>query len=386
MDGWMEAVTVDPLLERCGDLKGELVAFATSDRFDTALAELIFDEFPDGVVDDELSFGLTLDGFIHTHRLAGGTSLIESFTDADRALLRSWLENVQGTFEIVEMADDGFVAFNHIDELTYRVRSNMGAAGVSALSPGMIVIGRIVPVADFWMISGPMASFPADQADEVLAGVPQLQASHPEAVFRNPEKLEQGRRLQAEQRADFIAVHGSDTVVVAGAQVHEVLMAAYRHTYERHGSVDGPWTEPDFPLPDAWTGADNVAMIYDELDGLGFYVDYTVLVELFADPALLGRRRYRETLSGYLRDGEVGPVPIARLAADNPDNAGRLFAKLLKKPGFSWDRDGEAMLRRYKKHWYDNPPLPRIVPVDSRITTPTRSTRPKNRTQRHTHR
>ncbi|WP_280498873.1 hypothetical protein [Nocardia farcinica] len=384
---------MDPLLERCGDLKQELVAFATSDRFDAALQELIFDEFPDGVIDDELSFALTLDGFIHGHRLAAGTSLIESFINsrpdlsaADRAIVCSWLENVQGTFEIVEMAgDDGFVAFNHVDELTYRMRSNMGAAGVSALSPGMIVIGRIVPVSDFWMISGPMASFPADQAEDLLAGVPQLQASHPEAVFRNPEKLEQGRRMQTEQRADFIAVHGSDTVVVPGAQVREVLMAAYRHTYERHGSVDGPWTEPDFPLPEAWTDADSVGIIYDELDGLGFYIDYTVLIELFTDPALLTRRRYRETLSGYLRDDEVSPVPIARLAADDPDNASRLFAKLLKKPGFSWDRDGEAVLRRNKKHWYDNPPLPRIVPVDSRVATRVRSTPPKARRRRLIH-
>ncbi|WP_216895185.1 hypothetical protein [Nocardia alni] len=221
------------------------------------------------------------------NRLPSWTSLIESFIDsrpdlsaADRAILCSWLENVQGTFEILDMeGDDGFVAFNHIDELTYVVRSNMGATGVSALSPGMIVVGRIVPVSDFWMISGPMASYPADQAKVLLAEVPQLQASYPEAVFRNPEKLEQGRRMQAEQRADFIAVHGSDTVVVPGSQVCEVLMTAYRHTYERHGSLDGPGTEPDFPLPDSWTDADSVGMIYDELDGLGFYVDYAVLID-----------------------------------------------------------------------------------------------------------
>jgi hypothetical protein len=49
-------------LERCGELKGQLVEFATSDRFDVALQERIFDAFPDGVVDDEPTFGLVLDG------------------------------------------------------------------------------------------------------------------------------------------------------------------------------------------------------------------------------------------------------------------------------------------------------------------------------------
>jgi hypothetical protein len=383
----METVTVDPLLERCAELKGQLVDFALSDRFDMELQERVMDEFPDGVVDDELTFALILDGFVHGHWLTGGISLIETFVDGrpdlpdeDRAIVLGWRDSAQGVYEIVEMAgDDGFVALNHIDELTYHVRSNMGADGISELSPGMVVIGRIVPVSDFWMISGPLTSFAADQAGTVLAGVPQLQASNPEAVFRNPDKLAQARRMQAEQRADFIAVYGADTVVVPGSRVREVLIAAYRHTYERNGSLDGPWTEPDLDLPGWWTEAESVGLIYDELDGPGFYVDYALLVELFGDPALLIRRKYRETLSEYLRNEDISPVPIARLCAENPDNASRLFAKLLKNPRFSWDRDGEAVLRRYKKDWYDNPPLPRIVPVDSRVAARARSDKRKAR-------
>ncbi|WP_433709424.1 hypothetical protein ACQP2U_23285 [Nocardia sp. CA-084685] len=37
---------------------------------------------PDGVVDDELTFGMGLDGFVHGHRRASGISLIESFADS----------------------------------------------------------------------------------------------------------------------------------------------------------------------------------------------------------------------------------------------------------------------------------------------------------------
>jgi len=59
-----------------------------------------------------------------------------------------------------------------------------------------------------------------------------------------------------------------------------------------------------------------------------------------------------------------------------------LFAKLLKKPKFSWDRDGAAMLRRHKKEWYDNPPLPRIVPADSRVAARVKSVERKARWHR----
>ena len=40
-------------MQRAGQLKGELVDFALSERFNTALDELVLDAFPDGIVDDE---------------------------------------------------------------------------------------------------------------------------------------------------------------------------------------------------------------------------------------------------------------------------------------------------------------------------------------------
>ena len=73
--------------------------------------------------------------------------------------------------------------------------------------------------------------------------------------------------------------------------------------------------------------------------------------------------RYREVLSGYLREEAVGPVPIRRLAQSYPEGADRVFQKLLKKPEFNWGRDGEALLRRYKASWYAEPPLPRVMAV-----------------------
>ncbi len=223
------------------------------------------------------------------------------------------------------------------------------------------MIGGIVPVGDDWMISGTPMAFP-DQADQVLAGVPEIVMKFPERVFRNPEKLAQGRDLQAEQRESFIDLHGGDLVVVPGDQVQKTLMAFYRHNTSG-GSKAGPWTEPDLPpLPGEWTSADSVALIYDAEDGLGFYVDYAAARRAFADPDLVRRRPYRDIISAYLREEQISPVPIRRLVAEAGPEAGRLFRTLLKKPRFSWERDGEALLRRYKADWYDNPPLPRVTP------------------------
>nr|WP_042186526.1 hypothetical protein [Kibdelosporangium sp. MJ126-NF4]CEL17329.1 hypothetical protein [Kibdelosporangium sp. MJ126-NF4]CTQ91443.1 hypothetical protein [Kibdelosporangium sp. MJ126-NF4] len=366
-------------MERAGDLKGELVSFALSDRFGSALTERILDSFPGGVVTDEAMLATVIEDFLFNHRPTGG-GVVERFvaertdlSEEDKTLLLGWLDYVQGVFEIGQPhGEDGFVAVNHIDELTYRVRSNMGPEGVKALAPGTIMIGGIVPVGDDWMISGTPLAYPADEADQVLAGIPALVMNHPARVFRNPEKLAQARRIQEEHRQAFIDLHGSDLIVIPGAKVYETQMASYRHAYEQAGSKAGPWTEPDLPpFPEKLTTAETVALIYDAEDGLGFYVDYAAARQAFADPALIVRRRYREVISGYLRGEGVGPVPIRRLVAEyGPDAASRLFQKLLKKPRFSWGRDGEALLRKYKADWYAQPPLPRVLPV-----TPTLSQR-----------
>ncbi|MGH3966390.1 MAG: hypothetical protein ACRDRY_24620 [Pseudonocardiaceae bacterium] len=371
------------LMERAGDLKGELVNFAMSGRFSPALRSLILDTFPDGIVDDEAIFASVIEDFLFGHRRAGDDRVVERFVaeradlpEQDKALLLGWRDNVQGMFEIGEpYGHDGVIAFNHIDELTYRVRSNMGPEGVEPLTPGTIMIGGIVPVGDDWMISGTPMAFPADQAEQVLAGLPELVMNHPRRVFRNPEKLAQARTMQEEQRQAFIQLHGTDLIVVPGARVHPTLMAFYRYIYEQAGSTNGPWTEPELaPLPTEWTTADTVAMIYDHDDGLGFYVDFAAAQQAFADPNLVRRRRYREVISDYLRGEGVSPVPISRLVEAHPDGADRVFQTLLNKPRFSWNRDGQALLHKYKADWYAEPPLPRLMPASTALSQRFRDT------------
>jgi hypothetical protein len=363
----MDQEGVVDLMERAGDLKGELMEFAMSPRFGRAVEKAIFAAFPGGVVNDEAVFSAALESFIYTQHLESGQTVVEIFAEGfsgeSQALLLSWSDYVQGVFESKEpYGVDGVIALNHIDELTYRIRSNMGHEGVEHLTPGTVMIGGIVPVGEDWMISGASMAFPAEDAHAALAGVRQLQMKNPTMVFRNPEKLAQARKLQSEQRESFVDLYGSDLIVVPGSEVEQKMLAFYRHDYERAGNKGGPWTEPNLPnlgfAPD-----DVVGIIFDEEDDLSFYREFDVAQEAFADPALIIRQRYRDVVTNYLRGNDVTPVPLRRLAAQDPDKASQVFRKLLKKPNFSWERDGEALLRKHKPDWFASPPLPRVIPV-----------------------
>jgi hypothetical protein len=98
------------------------------------------------------------------------------------------------------------VLFNFVDELTYRARSNLGPKAFRPLKKGMILVARLVRAGDDWMVSGNPMAFPASARDHMLPAVAEYAMRCPEAVFRNPAKLTDARRILAEHRATFVEI------------------------------------------------------------------------------------------------------------------------------------------------------------------------------------
>ncbi|MQA95045.1 MAG: hypothetical protein GEV11_10495 [Streptosporangiales bacterium] len=364
------------LVERAGELKPMLVDFALSPRFDRHLSAVIAREFPDGVVTDESVFAAVLDHFALQHRLPSGGTVVEAFVaahpelaDAERDMLLGWRDVVEGIFEVNGKDGDAVVLFNFVDELTYRTRSNLGRRAFTSLKKRVIIVGRLVRAGDDWMVSGNLATFPASARDQMLAVAVEQAMRHPEAVFRNPTKLAEARRILAEHHEAFVELFGADLIVVPGMQVAATAEKFHTHLAQQ---VDPDSEPPDLPaldFPDAILDSAGVAIHFSQGEGLSFYPDYDLLEELFANPALIARRRYRETLSGFLRDPDTSPEPLRRLAARDPGKTDTLFTKLLKrKGGFSWDTDGEALLRKHKPSYFDGSLLPRTVPMSEQLS------------------
>ena len=122
--------------------------------------------------------------------------------------------------------------------------------------------------------------------------------------------------------------------------------------------------------------AGSVAIHFVAEEGLSFYPDYDLLEELFRNPALISRRRYREILSGFLRDPDTSPEPLRRLAARDPAKASTVFTRLLKrKRGFTWNTDGEQLLRQRKPRYFDGTVLPRTVVLSEPLSSALQHTR-----------
>lgn len=362
------------LLERAGDLKGELVEFARRPRFSKAFRKAVTERFGRVVVADEDELIDFMDWFVLQHRLPDGRTVVEHFVaartdlpDAERRLLSGWRDLVEGVFEIGRRDGPALLAFNLVDELTYRMRSNMGPSIFDSMPHGGFMVCRLVPMGDEWMLSGTQRLFPRSARKAMLEMAAKLSLQHPRLVFRNREKLAQGWELQRWERERFIEWFGADLVVLDGTELGDRFDAYW--AWRARQSVDGELPEgsrpnaPAFELPEHLLEAETVAVVYDEEEGLTFLAEFGRVEEVFEDPSLLANRDHRSAVLGYLNDDSVSPLPFRRLAQRDPARASEVFRRLLKKSSFCWERDGEQFMRRRKASFFARPVLPSVTPA-----------------------
>jgi hypothetical protein len=377
--GTMMSVSLD-LVERSGDLKRELVQFAQGPRFAGTLRKAIRERFGSTIVGNEGELYDFMDSFILQRRLPDGRRVVEHFaavrpglSEAERQMLLSWRDVVEGIFEIGRRNGPALLVANLIDELTYQVRSNAGPSVFDSMRRGDFMVARLVPVGDEWLLSGAQRLFRGSDRKELLRTAAQVSLKHPELVFRNPEKLKRGWELQRWERERFIEFFGADLVVLRGSELAERIDGFWE--WRTRQMISGEMSEqevkrhniPRFELPDHLPEAETVALIYDEVEGLTFLAEFGLVEAVFDDPALLADRDHRRAVLGYLNDDSVSPLPFRRLGQRHPEKASRVFQRLLKKPTFSWDRDGESLMRRRKAWFFDKPVLPSVTPVSQAV-------------------
>jgi hypothetical protein len=371
-------VVDDALFSRAGELKRQLVTFSQQDRYDRAFDDVLAGHTDDRAVLDEHTLMILWDYFVLEHRLHDGRTVVEQFvaahpelSESERRMLLGWRDVVQGPFEVRGRDGTALIVVNLVDELTYRVRSNMGPSVFRRSPRRSFLVARLVAVGEEWMISGPMAVWRAQERDLAYEMALEMSLRSPEAVYRNPEKLAQAWELQRQDRDRFVRFFGSDLVVVPGDQVVDRMTDYYAFCRVEASVTSGSAVAGEeplvFELPPDVVDAESVALIYDEAEGLGFYAEFGLVEAAFAEPDLLRRRRHREHTLAYLHDDSVAPLVLRRLAERDPERASVVFRRLLKKPRFNWTRDGEELLRAYKAEHFRREPRPQFSPVSERL-------------------
>jgi hypothetical protein len=84
----------------------------------------------------------------------------------------------------------------------------------------------------------------------MLAAAAEQAMRHPEAVFRNPAKLAEARRILAKHHQAFVDLFGVDLIIVPGIEVREKVEAFHRHLAQQARPGAEPPEIPALDLPD----------------------------------------------------------------------------------------------------------------------------------------
>ncbi|MBO0803269.1 MAG: hypothetical protein J2P25_09380 [Nocardiopsaceae bacterium] len=389
------------LAERCGDLKRELVAFAESPRFarwrEAELAKAAGGSSGgDGAEDFDEDDGdgggrppkgsdrwiAAMDDFIMTFRFPDGTGVVDRFLSArrkelrkpDRKILEGWRDPVDGIFEIRAKSDESITLYNLIDELTYQVYATISFTRLPA-GEGDFLLARLVPMAPgAWTPSGSMSPFPREHVKVVAELALEWSGTRPQLAFRNPEKARLGWEMMRKDREEFVEFFGADQVIIPVAEAESRINAYYRQRQEKalaRRAGDKPPAEatagvdrPFFAMPPEVVQTNStVGVIYDEVDGMSLLPDFGLLEELFTRPELAADPAYASVLLGYLDSESVYPGALRRMAEAHPDTADEVYRTVLKKPSFTWSKQGEQLLRKRKPWYFRQARYPKTTPV-----------------------
>jgi hypothetical protein len=354
---------LDRLVARSGDLKVALVTFAQHQRFRRAMSAAAAQDVG-SASDPETEAIEFMEHFMLRHRFEDGQTLVEKFaaerTDLpqdERDMLLGWVNPIEEILQIQRIEGQSLVATSLFNDLTYRVRSNMGVQ-VFRPMPGSFVALKLVPVLDEWLVSGVMVPFGADLAENVHGFAARRAMDHPEVTFRNPEHLETAWKVQREDRDAFVEFFGSDVVILPRDECRRQFLAFRRS--RQPGADDRSLGEVELPFTEH-----PIAMIYDEVEGMGFFTEYGAFLEGFENPTQVDQKSHAELVLSYLHDDTTGAAPFRACARRNPATVDEVLARPLGRPGFSWARDGEALLLEFKP-WLGGQ-QPRIVPLTPRL-------------------
>lgn len=158
------------LIERSATLKGRLVDFAQSARFDRWLTSLLLAAAgPERQLDESEAIRIT-DHFILRYRLPGGSTVVDRFVAArkdltafDREMLLGRRDPVEGVFEIRHRERDAVVLLDLVNDLEFRAYSNAGRTAFRGVFEGGFLHTCLVPVhstGGAWLVSGAMSYYP----------------------------------------------------------------------------------------------------------------------------------------------------------------------------------------------------------------------------------
>ncbi len=325
------------------------------------------------VIESENEFHEFTDNFVYSYRFPDDQTVIDRFVsetsdlgEEEKAIILRWKDPVVGLFRVKRTLIDGFVAENLINEVDYTIKPTTIPQEFERLAkPGAFFRAKIIPVSDHEYIFSGVQKFLDASEKEILKMVANLQMKHPQFAFRdNEERIRRGFELQKKDRELFVEYFGSDEVLTEGRKLPD-LGAAFMNY--RLSKIDKPlpdgYKAPRTNFPNGLLKSKDVGIVFDEMSGQHYLVNYGIMLNVFQSPDEAKIQRHKRDILTYLEDQTIPPDVLKRLFFRFPQNTEFIIRRVLNKPEFNLERDFDSLMDEFKPSFKGREIYPYILPM-----------------------
>ena len=376
---------IAPHIDRFGDIRKMLVdyfqnvALKKDNRLKEGFFKAARKEYGNPlVIKSEDEFHEFTDNFVYSYRLPDNLTVIDrfvsetpNFSEKEKAIVLRWKEPVVGLFQVKRALPDGFVAENLINEVEYTIKPTTIPHQLERLAkPGAFFRAKVIPVNDNEYIFSGVQEFLDISEKEILEVVASLQIKHPEFAFRdNEERIRRGFELQKEDRELFIEYFRSEEVLTEGRKLP--ALAAEFMDY-RLSKLTKPLPEgykpPEMHFPKGLLKSKDVGIVFDELSGQHYLVNYGIILNVFQSPDEVKIQRCKRDILTYLEDQTISPYVLKKLFFRFPQNAEFIIRRVLNRPEFDLKMDFDSLMGEFKPSFKDRRTFPQMMPMSERMT------------------
>jgi hypothetical protein len=371
-------------IDRFGDIRKMLV-----DYFKNTLLKkdhLFADEFFRAVkkkygnpvvIHSEEEFHDFTDNFTYSYRFPDDLTVIDRFvaetpslSEKERAIVLKWKDPVVGIFQVKRTFPDGFVAENLINEVEYNIKPTVIPRELEKLAvPGAFIKAKIIPVGDEEYIFSGIQDFLDIPEREILKRAASIQRENPALAFRdNEERIRNGFENQKRERALFIEYFGGDEVLAEGKDLNDLWSGFMEFRLKKHDKpIPAGYTAPKMEFPKDLLKCKDVGIVFEEVTGQHYLVNYGLVLDIFRNPEESKIRRYEEEIMIYLEEDSIPPGILRRIFFRYPQNAEFIIRRILKRPEFDLQRDFDSLMDEFKPSVKKRRIYPQMLPMSERM-------------------
>jgi len=170
--------------------------------------------------------------------------------------------------------------------------------------------------------------------------------------------------LQKKGRELFIEYFGSDEILTEGRKLPALADEFMNY---RLSKIENPLPEgykpPEMSFPEGLLKSKDVGIVFDELSGQHYLINYGIILNVFQNPDELKIQRYKRDILTYLEDQTISPHVLKRLFFRYPQNAEFVIREILDRPEFSLEKDLDPLMDEFKPSFKGKRIYPYILPM-----------------------